>query len=70
MKSKPRSCNNLSIITLALPLINASVTRSPALMMDTVAQNMEASAMRHDPPQTIMILDTCATSNPTIQTHL
>ena len=63
MLSKPKGCNSLSIITLALPLTDASVTRSPALMMDTVAQNMEASAMRRDPPQTIMILDTCATSN-------
>merc|ERR1712137_1539888 len=40
----------------ALPLTNASVTRSPALMMDTVAQNMEEFAMRLDPPQTITIL--------------
>ena len=62
MKSKPRSCNNQSIITLALPLTDASVTRSPALMMDTVAQNMEASAMRLDPLQIITTLDTCATS--------
>ena len=66
MISKPRSCNNLSIITLALPLTDASVTRSPALMMDTVAQNMEASAMRRDPPQTIMKLDTRATSKKTL----
>ena len=42
--------------------MNASVTRSPALMMDTAALNMEESAMRLHPQQIITTLDTCATS--------
>ena len=43
--------------------MNVNVTRSHAWMMDIVALNMEASAMRLGPPQTITTLAICATSN-------
>ena len=52
-----------NVLTLTLAPMNVSVTRSPALMMDTAAQSMEESAMRLVPLQIITPRIICATSN-------